>query len=393
VAARALSPADLAPLAALWAVVFATAPAVFAPVEQDLARRLAVPAATPSRSSALLRRSAQTTGITLVCVVGLTGLLSLYLHRRLFDGEALLMAGLLLALVGYAVLHLVRGVLLGVGRLGSYGGLLAAEGTARLLPAAVLLWVGTTGPGPYGLALGAAPLAAALLGLPALRLARSGHVPGARRSWSPALLATASVVSLGMINIGPVLAKALAGPAEQAAASLILVGLVLTRLPLFAVPTLQALLLPRFARLSAAGGASAVGRLVARLVLWYAAAWTAGLLLVAALGPTALRLFFGPEYVLDRPDLLLLAVGSAGHLLAILLGLALIAQGRAAALAAAWCTGLAVGGTVVAVVPDLMLRIELGLLAGAWTTFAMVAWALLPRRERDRSHQEVARCS
>lgn len=385
VAARSLEPAAYAPLAALWALVFAVAPALFMPLEQEVTRQLARDDADAPAIAPLLRAAAAcaAVGVTVAVLLALPAVPAL--RAGAFDGSALLLMGLGLSVVGYALTHLVRGILLGTASRGLYGASLAGEGLLRLACAAGLGALAVSTAGPYGLVLGAAPLIAALALLPAARRrARQLHrspkaarVSSGSMLRSMSLLVLASLLSLSLINAGPVAAKLLARADEAEQAGRLLAGLVLARLPLFAFPTLQAALLPRFVRLTAARDRAAVLAFVRRLIALHFSMTMTAAALAAIAGPTALRLVFGSSYQLPGLDLALLTVGAAGHLLAMLLGLVLVVEARSAALAVSWVLATAAAGLTLVLVDPLLLRVELALLVGAWTAVAIIGLALV----------------
>jgi O-antigen/teichoic acid export membrane protein len=385
VAARSLEPAAYAPLAALWALIFAVAPALFMPLEQEVTRQLARDDADAPAVVPVLRAAAVCAAVGVAAAILLALPAVPVLQAEAFDGSALLLAGLGLSLLGYALTHLVRGMLLGTDARGLYGASLAAEGVLRLVCAAGLVAVAVSSAGPYGLVLGAAPLIAAAALLPVARgrtrelrrSPRTVHVSSRSMLRSMSLLVLASLLSLTLINAGPVVVKLLARPDEAEQAGRLLAGLVLARLPLFAFPTLQAALLPRFARLAAARDRTAVLALVRRLAVLHGSTTLAVAALAAVAGPPVLSLVFGPSYRLPGPDLALLTVGAAGHLLAMLLGLVLVAGARSAALAVGWLIATAAAGVTLALVDPLLLRVELALLVGAWTAVAVIGLALV----------------
>lgn len=391
VSAQSLSPDAYAPLAALWALVFATAPALFIPVEQDVARRLARRDREAPGGIAVVRAGTICTGIGLVVVASLALPWARVLHARALDGNDLLLAGLVLSVLGYGLIHLLRGVLLGTGHLGLYGATLAGEGVLRLLAAVCLLLLAMGSAGTYGLVLGAAPLAVGLLCLPAARRAAAGRPPGdGAEDLPPRImlrtllwLVIASLLSFALINAGPLVVKLLAAPEQAGEAGRLLAGLLLVRLPFFAFPTLQAALLPRFAAMLGAGDRSAAHSLARRVA---AAHLVLTVLMVGAtvlIGPAVVRLAFGDRYSLAAGDLALLALAAAGHLLAMLLGLALVAEGRTTALALAWGGGTGLAAITIALVEPLLLRVEVGLVTGSWTSVAIVAAALALGRSSD----------
>lgn len=384
VAARTLEPAAYAPLAALWALVFAIAPALFMPLEQEVTRQLAREDEQAPAVGSVLRAGGVCAAIGVITASVLALPWARALQGQAFDGSVLLMTGLAVSVIGYALTHLVRGILLGTGSMGQYGASLAAEGLVRLALAVGLAAAAVTTVGPYGLVLGLAPLVAAVALLPvATRGARAlprkvtaPRVCASSMLRSMSLLALASLLSLGLINAGPVAVKLLAGPEESAQAGRLLAALVLARLPLFAFPTLQAALLPRFARLASVRDRQGLLRLVRNVTGLHVAATAAAVAVAALLGQVVLEFAFGRQYQLPRADLALLTAGAAGHLLAMLLGLALVAQGRSGLLAACWGLAAGAAGLTLLLVQSLLLRVELALLLGAWTAVLTIGIAL-----------------
>ena len=103
----------------------------------------------------------------------------------------------------------------------------------------------------------------------------------------------------------------------------------------------------------------------------------AGVAAGVLIGPSVVRLAFGSGFDLGRGDLALLVGGVGGYMIAVLLGLGLIASARRAALASSWALGVTVGAVVLALAPGLVRRVELGLVAGAWCTAVLVGLAVL----------------
>jgi O-antigen/teichoic acid export membrane protein len=197
-------------------------------------------------------------------------------------------------------------------------------------------------------------------------------------------LLLASLLAQLLITSGPVAASQLAGPGEAGVAGQLLAGLLLARVPLLAVASVQTALLPRLTQLHAAADEAKVRgvlRDLAAVVLGLTAVGVAG---AAGLGPVVLRLLFGPDFDLGRLDLALLVLGVGGYLVALLVGLGLVARRQTGALAASWAMGVAMAGVVLLVGPGLVRRVELSLVAGAWCSAAVVLAAVfLWRPERQ----------
>jgi O-antigen/teichoic acid export membrane protein len=159
--------------------------------------------------------------------------------------------------------------------------------------------------------------------------------------------------------------KVLASPAEQASASRFLASLVIARVPLFLFQAVQASLLPKLAGLAGAGRHAEFRRGLSRLL-------TAVLVVVAVavigawtLGPWVVRLLFGEGFELGHHDLGLLAAASGAYMVALTFAQALIALSRYLWAALGWLAGVVGFIFVTAVGSDLILRAELGFLAGS----------------------------
>lgn len=380
VAARALGPEAYAPLSALWAIVFLVGPGCFIPIEQELARSLAARRAAGVGGGPVIRRAATIGGAALLLLTVASAAAGIVLLDRLFDGEALLVVGLLASLAGYYAEHLARGVLAGYGRFRPYGIALATEGSVRLAGCAVLAALGVATAGPYGVVLGAAPLVATAV---ALRGQRDLAPPGPdadRRELTVALgwLLAGSVLAQALANAGPVAVKLLAGDGERAVAGRFLAALIVARVPLFLFTAVLAPALPRLARMAAAGDRPGFDAGLRRLLVLVAGLSAAGIVGALVAGPAVVRALFGSDFELPAHDLATLAVACAAYLLAMTLAQALIAVAGHTRVAFAWLAGVASFGIVTALGSDLLTRVELGMVAGGAVSAATMAALLLP---------------
>jgi O-antigen/teichoic acid export membrane protein len=290
-----------------------------------------------------------------------------WLVDELFDGEVLLLVGLILLLVGYTLEYLVRGVLAGNSRFGPYGQQLGTEGLSRLLFAAVFAAAGVATAGPYGIVLGLAPFAGVVV---ALRKRDGLVTPGPPAPWSELTkafgwLLAGSLFAQVVVNAGPVLVQLLGTKADDEVTGQFLASLVIARIPVFLFQGVQAALLPR---LSGHAGAGQVGNLASetrRLVLAIVALTVVATAGAWLLGPTVVKVAFGSDFALDNRDLALLAAASCIYLLGLTLSQALIALRQQARVAIGWGVGVVGLAVVTLVGSDLLLRVELGFLAGA----------------------------
>jgi len=380
IAARALGPEAYAPLSALWAIVFLVGPGCFVPVEQELARSLAARRAAGLGGGPVIRQAATLGGMALVVVAAGSTVVGLVLVDELFDGQVLLVVGLLVALAGYYAEHLVRGTLAGSGRFKPYGVVLAAEGTLRLVGCIALAGLGVATAGPYGIVLGGAPLLAAAVSLRGQHGLAPPGPPADRRELTVALgwLLAGSVLAQVMANAGPVAVKLLASDSERAVAGRFLAALIVARVPMFLFQAVLAPALPRLARMATAGDRTGFDAGLRRLLALVAALGAAGTLGALVAGPAVVRTLFGSDFELPAHDLATLAVGCAAYLMALTLGQALIAVSGHGRVALAWLAGVATFGTVTALGSDLLTRVELGMLAGSVVAAVTMAALLVP---------------
>ena len=380
IAARALGPEAYAPLSALWATVLLVGPGCFIPIEQELARSLAARHAAGVGGRPVIKRAATLGGGFLVVLTVVCAVAGIALLDRLFDGQCLMVVGLLLSLVGYYAEHLARGVLAGYGRFRPYGLALAAEGTVRMVGCAVLAVLGVATAGPYGVIMGAAPLIATAV---ALRGQHDLAPPGPeadRRELTVALgwLLAGSVLAQGLANAGPVAVKLLADDSERAVAGRFLAALIVARVPLFLFTAVLAPALPRLARMAAAGDRPGFDAGLRRLLALVTALSVVGILGALVAGPTIVRTLFGADFELPAHDLATLAVACAAYLFAMTLAQALIAVSGHGRVAVAWLAGVVSFGVVTALGSDLLTRVELGMVAGGVVSALAMAGLLLP---------------
>ncbi len=377
---RAVGASNFAPLSVLWFTTFVLAPGFFLPVEQELGRALAHRRALRQGGAPVARRAG-------VLAVGLVALISVVilalgpvLARELFSGDWGLVGALVLAFIGYACGHFARGLFSGTGRFSGYGTFMGSDGIIRVAACALLVVIGVHSVVPYGLLVGIPPLIAVVL---ALRVARPGEAlhPGPEASWrelTPNLgwLLAGSVLAAALVNAGPLAAGLLATPAEQPLVSAFNAGVLVARVPLFLFQAVQAALLPKLAQLAAQARFEEFRlgfRRLLRSVIGVGALGTVGAFLI---GPFVLRVLFDSH--LSRRTLTLLALASAAYMVALALSQAIIALQGHAGVAFGWFAGMISFLLVVAIASDdLLLRVELALIAGSFV--AMLVFALTLR--------------
>lgn len=385
VAGRTLGPEANEPLAVLWAMIYLVGPGFFLPLEQEVSRALANRWAQGLGAGPLVRQAGLFgTGLAAVLLVAIATSAGLLLEQ-LFDDQWLLVVGFALAVFGYAIVHLARGTLAGLGRFQGYSRYYVAENSLRLVGGVVLALIGVATAGPFGLVVGVTPYLALAI---ALRGEHDLASPGPPAPWgelSGALtsLLAASVLTAFLLYAGPVAVQLLADESQSGEASRFLAGLTIARVPVFLFQAVQAALLPKLSALAGAGRFHEFRQRLSRLLLWVAAIALIGVVGAFVLGPALIRLLFGPDFVIGRVDIALLALSSGAFMLAVALGQALIALDGQSQVAIGWLLGVVTFLAVTAAGDDLLLRVEMGLVAGS-TVAAVVIGGLAAARLRHR---------
>lgn len=365
-------------LAALWSLGFILAPGFFQPLEQEVARATAFRSARGVGSAPVLRK-AMLLGLGLLLVVVAVAVVAwpLVLRDDVFGGNAALLVGLLVLLVGFWATQPLRGLLAGRKQFGRYATYFGVEGGARLVLAIGLAIVGA-GVGSFGLAFGVVPFVAGLVAIWGLRpIAHSGPPAAwAEISQSLGYLLAASLFTNFLLNVGPVAVQALSTAAEEGAAGAFLNGLIIARIPLFFFQAVQASLLPQLSGLVGAGRFDEFRQVLFRLVTAVTALAVVGVVGSWLVGPAIVDAVFAKD--IGRNDMALLAAASGLFMLAMSFAQALIALHRQRRMVIGWAAGVVALPIPLVLIDDLYLRVELGLVAGGATATAVMI-ALLPR--------------
>jgi O-antigen/teichoic acid export membrane protein len=375
-AARALGKTEYAPLSVLWALVFFVGPGFFLPIEQEVGRALASRRAAGIGGRPVVVRAAALGAALLIGLVVVGLAVSHLLIDHLFSDQSGLFVAWLISLVGAYVGYVLRGVMSGVGRFGAYSRYISAEAAIRLVLCVIAAAAGAATAGPFGLALGIAPLLAVVPCVAGERDLLEPGPPAHLREISSALgaLLVGSVASMALVNAGPIAMKLLADKAEEDEVGRFLAGLILARVPLFLFQAVQAALLPRLAELAEQGEHDELVAGLRRLLVVLTGIVAVGIAASFAIGPTVLPIVFGGDFDLGRRTLALLALGSGAYLLAAALAQANIALSGHLQMALSWVAGV-VGLVVTLLVyrGDLFLRVELSIVVGG--VLALVAQA------------------
>ena len=395
VVARSSTPADYSYFGAFWSLALIVGFGAFLPIEQALAHALQ----DRGGRRAVLRSAATVAGGIAAAQLVLLAAVSPLLWPAIGGRPATLVALGALCLVS-AAQFVVRGVLVGLGRLRMHGLVLLGDSALRVLLASGVALIGSADSATFAWTLVAAVALAHVPMLPGLvRRAGTGHDNAGHDSaghddagHDSALRPLGAAVApllLGalcaqlLLNGIPVLVSAVASAAEQGRAGQFLAAFTLARIPLFVLVPLQSAIIPALTVLATAGPPAALARMLGRTAAAIVALGAAGVAGALALGPELVQLVFGAQYRLPATDLALMVAGVGAHVGLVLVTQALIATSRQRDVALSWLAALAVAGTVFAVVPDLLLRAELAFLAGSATGWVVGNAQILGRRTRE----------
>ncbi|GLY46604.1 hypothetical protein [Lentzea sp. NBRC 102530] len=352
IVARGVTPAEYGDFGAFWSIALLVGFGAFLPVEQELARL----------GPRALRSAA-------VVAIGIALVESVF--------AAFLSPAVVVLCFLSAAQFLVRGALIGSGRLSWHGGLLVADTALRVLFALLAGWLGATTSAQFEWTLVAAVAVAHLPVLAAIWWQGEREVPVREIARSVAPLLVGSLCAQLLLNGIPVVVAAVAEPGERARAGVFLAAFLLARVPLFVAVPLQTALLPVIA-------GKPKRAVVTRLAVLLAVAGAAGVAVAFTIGPWLVQLVFGHLYVVSAGDLALLALGVVAHLGLIVTTQALVADALHSRVAWSWAAGVLTAAATFAVIPDLVLRAEIAFLAGSLTGL-LVGVRLLtsPRQESE----------
>jgi O-antigen/teichoic acid export membrane protein len=396
-ASHSLPKDDYGRISLLWSSVFIVVSILYRPVEQLLSRTIADRAARGQTGSEHLRVAATLQlGLGALFVV-LALVFRHAIENNLFDGDSALYWVLVVAVLAYAASYFARGFLAGSRKLGLYGGLVFIESIARCafaLAVAIGLAHGQTA---TAMGIAAAPLLSLVVVPWALRrqirsdAEAGGDVPaemgGEPDATEPeftlshgagfaAAVLVIMVCEQAIYNAGPLLIKATESPAVEASA---LAGfafnvLLIARAPLQLFQAVQTSILPHLTALRATGDSDPFRRSVNMTLMAIGVFAGGAALVMAAFGPTIMRLAFGGNFHYPRGGLVMIAAGMGFYLSAATLNQAALAHAKARQAAVVWVI-TAVAFVVFLLLPgfdDRVLQLEVGYLGAAGLLFLLL---------------------
>ena len=385
-AARLLGPEAYGLVAVLWAALFLLVVVLFRPLEQTTSRALAHRLAQGQEVRSVLRAMlriylAVAAVVTLAFVLGWSTL-----ANELFLGDAFFVGALLVALAAYGVAYVLRGVCAGLGWFTGYGLLLVTDGAARIAVVLPLVFVASRD-------LAAAAMVAAAVASVAVPVAVGRRVlaPLADRgdgtpfhvgaavafAWPAAVVAVADQI---LVNGGPLLVMLGGGEDVGKVAGLVFAATMLVRIPVFVFQGLATSLLPNLTRLHAAAEQALFRRAVLRATAGLAGCAALIVVAVSLVGPQAMQLVYGEEYVTGRLELALLGVGVGCYLATSTFSQALLALDRGRLAAAGWTVSSVVFLAAYVVAPGgALMRVAIAFAAGTATAVPLLGLGLARR--------------
>ena len=372
----------------LWSVMFVIISVIYRPIEQLLSRTIADRRARghgdhPMRVPMLIQAS--------FAVVFLVVALALRheLRDHVFDGSSTLYWVLVVGIMFYAASYFARGWLAGHQMFGLYGGLVLMESLSRFcFPLAVAVGL-AEGQNAVALGIAAAPFVS-LMVVPLAFARRNephegapepepGEEPGdpglSMRGSTGFALSVAGIMLAEQALLNAAVLTTDATSKDAALAGIVFNVLLIARAPLQLFQAIQTSLLPHLAGLEATEGHEAFARAIRTTVLAIAAFAGAVALGLLAVGPFAMTHLFGQHFHYGRVGLALVGIGMGLHLSAGTLNQAALARGQAQLACAAWMAAAVafIVWTVLPIVGDQLLRVEVGYALGAGLLCALLA--------------------
>jgi O-antigen/teichoic acid export membrane protein len=347
VAARALGPEAYGQIAVLWAAMFLVAVVLFRPLEQTLSRAVAERMARGADVRPVVRTMAVLTAVAVAVAAVAAAVAWGTLTERLFAGQSLLTAMLVVGIAGYGASYFVRGLVGGQRWYAAYGQLLLVDGGVRLVLVLPLLLVASSSLAAVAVAAAAVAGAFAPLVTPGRRERRRLEGPpgepfdvrsAARFAGPLTILAAGDQV---LLNGGPVLVMLSGVEHASAAAGVVFAATMLVRAPAFLFQGISAALLPNLTTMLVHRDERGFRRAVTLLV-GVLGGFSAVMVAAAFVGgPGVMHLFYGEGFAATRTDLAILGAGAGGYLVAATLSQAALARSETLGAAAIWAASAA----------------------------------------------------
>lgn len=372
VTAQGLGPGEFDAFSVYWAVLMVSAVGGFLPLEQIVARRTA--AGTPTRT---VRDAALRWGFV-TCLLGSLALAAAgVLADRAWPISPTLLVVFALNLAAVSAQSVVRGLAAGTQRLDAYAATTTSDAVLRTSGCVLLAVIGVDSVVAYASAIAAGcaisvATGGVLLGRgTVVRESEPVEPGGSGRSFTrEALSLVPAMLSMQLLLNSPILVAFIyVGQGTSAGSILAIASLV--RTSVFIMQAGQAAYVARIARLArrSVERARAVTAIVATLTVFLAACTVLGAVLV---GPWLVSLLYGDGFIVTRSLCLVVSVGIAAFLLAIVANDLSVAWGRHTRSGAWWVLAVLVAAACVPVLPAGDSRSVLPVLIGSVVALVLI---------------------
>ncbi len=403
IAAHSLGKEDYGEITVLWSAVFITVSTLYRPIDQLLSRHISEHVERGEADTAPVRVAAkiQAALALLFAIVALA--LKGPLENGLLGGNTTLYWVFFSSVLFYAASYYARGYLAGHQQFGLFTTLILSESLFRTLFAALVAVGLLSGQSMVAMGIVAAPLLSLIVVPPAIAKRRRREAEEAlavrqetaRKSGSEvAPLATDEEFSMAngagfvgsvflimfseqvFLNAGPLVVKSIEG---VAAAGFIFNVLMIARAPLQLFQAVSTSILPHLTSLHHSSDPDSNHQFhrSVRMVLLGLLAFTAvSALAMVIAGPKMMQLAFSDKFTYDRLDLLIVTAGMGLYLAAVTVNQACLAQGQARRASARWisCAVFFIAWTLIPLIADGNLRVEIGFTLTALVLFGSLVW-------------------
>lgn len=335
---RALGPGQFADFNLFWGLAYGLGLGAMLPFEQEVSRRTSIAVHTGGRVNEIL-------GAGVTVAVGFSAVLSVaivpFVMHAGVEGAGWFWAVTVATFLVLGLAYVSRGGLSGQGLFGRYSWQFIAEGSTRLvLVASAWMLLQISSPWSYAAVVPLALLVAVVLTwhreLRVLTASRS-LVRGIAASVAP--LMVASMISLTLVNFGPVAIRYVQDVPNPTHEGSYLAAAFIARLPIFAFAAVQAVLMPLLVRAVVKKDAANFRRSLAKVLVPTLGLGVAVTAMVAFAGPWLLRVLAGHQYHLPRTDMVLLTAAYSCYLITLVLQPAAVALAKHRSSAVVWILG------------------------------------------------------
>ncbi|WP_309110172.1 hypothetical protein [Saccharothrix sp.] len=381
VAGRVLSEADAEVFLVFWGLLFGAGSAL-SPVEQEVSRQAAL-ADVEGRRTGFAAVQAMAVCAVGVAVLGLVVMLP-PVSSRLFGDAGLVAVVTAAGALGFAAQFGVRGLLMGHRRITPYSRLVVAEALVRavLLGGFVVAGLNDLLPLTVAVAVGSFAWLVFARGAWTSVDLREGREPWGVVLRRMFVLVLSAGLTASVLTGYPAIVKLFKSPTEADTLSALFFALTVARLPLLLLSPVQAMAVPTVVRLSVdEDGRRRLRGLLAKGAAVAVAVAAVGAALGALVGPWAVRLLFGPAYVVQPWAVAGLVWSSLVLGAVMLLAAVLVARKQGGAVLALWAVVAALSVLVLWLSPGgIVVRAVLGLVVAPTAGLAVGAWLVLRER-------------